>query len=134
MVRFIVRDFDTPKLAAMERRVEKLAQETVAAWPGVEATCVVKESYRNMREVLERRPEIVEHAAEAILRAGLEVERAAIRGGTDGSRLSFMGLPTPNLFAGENNFHSKLEWVSAQDMEKSAETIVHLCRVWEEKA
>ena len=133
-IRLIVRDFETPKLAEMERQVEKLAGEAAAAWPGVRATCVVKESYRNLREVLERHPEIVEHAAEAIRRAGLEVEHSAIRGGTDGSRLSFMGLPTPNLFVGENNFHSRLEWVSAQDMDKSAETIVHLCRIWEERA
>jgi tripeptide aminopeptidase len=133
-VRFIVRDFDTPKLAEMEKMIERLAQETVAAHPGVQATCVVKESYRNMREVLDRHPEIVENAREAVRRAGLNPELKAIRGGTDGCRLSFMGLPTPNLFAGENNFHSKLEWVSAQDMDKSAETIVHLCRIWEEKA
>jgi tripeptide aminopeptidase len=133
-VRFIIRDFDTPKLAEMERKLEALAQETAAAWPGVKAICVVRESYRNMREVLDRHPEIVEYAAEAIRRAGLEVQMSAIRGGTDGSRLSFMGLPTPNLFAGEHNFHSKLEWVSAQDMDKSAETIVQLCRIWEEKA
>jgi len=133
-VRLIVRDFDTPKLAEMERQVEQIAKQTAASWPGVRATCTVTESYRNLGEVLEKHPQIVEYAAEAIRRAGLEVDRAAIRGGTDGSRLSFMGLPTPNLFAGENNFHSKLEWVSAQDMDKSAETIVHLCRIWEEKA
>jgi len=133
-IRLIARDFHTPKLAEMEREVERLAQQTAAAWPGVRVTCVAKESYRNLREVLDQHPQIVEHAAEAIRRAGLQVERAAIRGGTDGSMLSFMGLPTPNLFAGENNFHSKLEWVSAQDMDKSAETIVHLCRIWEESA
>jgi tripeptide aminopeptidase len=106
-VRLIVRDFETDKLAEMERQVEKLANETATAWPGVRATCVVKESYRNLVEVLDRHPQIVEYAAEAIRRAGLEVERAAIRGGTDGWRLSFMGLPTPSLFAGENNFHSR---------------------------
>jgi tripeptide aminopeptidase len=133
-VRFIIRDFDTPKLAEMEATIEALARETATRWPGVTASCEVKESYRNMREVLDRFPQIVDYAREAIRRAGLPVRDTAIRGGTDGSRLSFMGLPTPNLFAGENNFHSKLEWVSAQDMEKSAETIVHLCRIWEEKA
>jgi tripeptide aminopeptidase len=133
-VRFIVRDFDTAKLAEMETLVQRLAAEAAAAWPGVTALCEVRESYRNMREVLDRVPEVVENAREAVRRAGLEVRDTPIRGGTDGSRLSFMGLPTPNLFAGENNFHSKLEWVSAQDMDKSAETIVHLCRIWEEKA
>ena len=133
-VRFIIRDFVTAKLGEMEGVIEKLARETVGAWPGVTVRCEVKESYRNMREVLDRFPQVVENAREAVKRARLALRETAIRGGTDGSRLSFMGLPTPNLFAGENNFHSKLEWVSAQDMEKSAETIVHLCRIWEEKA
>jgi tripeptide aminopeptidase len=87
-----------------------------------------------MKEILDTRPEIVEYAREAVRRAGLEVRNTAIRGGTDGSRLSFMGLPTPNVFAGENNFHSRLEWVSAQDMEKAVEVIVNLCRIWEEKS
>jgi tripeptide aminopeptidase len=87
-----------------------------------------------MKEVLDRVPQVVDNAREAIRRAGLEVRETAIRGGTDGSRLSFMGLPTPNIFAGEQNFHSRLEWVSVQDMEKAVETIVQLCRVWEERA
>ena len=133
-VRFIIRDYQTPQLAEMESTLERLAKETAADWPGVIVTCAAKESYRNMREVLDRFPQVAEFAREAIRRTGLPLRETAIRGGTDGSRLSFMGLPTPNLFAGENNFHSKLEWVSAQDMEKSAETIVHLCRIWEEKA
>jgi len=87
-----------------------------------------------MREVLDRHPDVIENAREAIRRAGLAVREKPIRGGTDGSRLSFMGLPTPNLFAGEHNFHSRLEWVSVQDMEKAAEVIVHLAQVWEERA
>ena len=86
-----------------------------------------------MREVLDRHPEVAEYAREAVRRAGLAVHEPPIRGGTDGSRLSFMGLPTPNIFAGEHNFHSRLEWVSAQDMEKAVEVIVHLCRIWEER-
>ena len=87
-----------------------------------------------MKEVLDQHPEVADYAREAIRRAGLEVRETAVRGGTDGSRLSFMGLPTPNIFAGENNFHSRLEWVSAQDMEKSVETIVHLAQIWEERS
>ena len=87
-----------------------------------------------MKSVLDLHPDVVECGHEAIRRAGLEVRENAIRGGTDGARLCFMGLPTPNIFAGENNFHSRLEWVSAQDMEKAVEVIVHLCRVWEERA
>jgi tripeptide aminopeptidase len=86
-----------------------------------------------MKEVLDRHPEVAEYAREAVRRTGLEVRNRSIRGGTDGSRLSFMGLPTPNLFAGEHNFHSRLEWASVQEMEQSVEVIVELCRVWEEK-
>ena len=87
-----------------------------------------------MREVLDRHPHAVEYAREAIRRAGLELRERPIRGGTDGSKLSFMGLPTPNIFAGEHNFHSRLEWVSVQDMEKAVEVIVNLAAVWEERS
>jgi hypothetical protein len=89
---------------------------------------VIEEQYRNMREVLDKHPRVVDYAREAIRRAGMEVRERSIRGGTDGSKLSFMGLPTPNIFAGEHNFHSRLEWVSAQDMEKAVEVIVNLAR------
>jgi len=133
-VLFIIRDFTTAGLEKMEALLRSLANEAAAAWPGASATFEVQESYRNMKDVLDHHPQAIEHAREAIRRAGLEVRETAIRGGTDGSRLSFMGLPTPNLFAGENNFHSKYEWVSAQDMEKAVETIVHLVQIWEEKA
>ena len=105
----------------------------MAACPGASFESRVEESYRNMREVLDNHPLIVECARQAIARAGVPVRERAIRGGTDGSRLSFMGLPTPNLFAGEQNFHSRLEWVSVQDMEKAVEVIVELARVWEER-
>jgi tripeptide aminopeptidase len=133
-VKLLIRDFSTAGLKQMEAMLEKLARETAAGWPGASATFKVDESYRNMKEVLDRHPHVVEIGREAIRRAGLEVRETAIRGGTDGSRLSFMGLPTPNIFAGENNFHSRLEWVSAQDMEKAVEVIVHACRLVEERA
>jgi len=133
-VKFLIRDFVTAELAVKEAFLEKLAQETVAGWPGATATCKVEESYRNMKEVLDRYPQVVENAREAVRRAGLTLREAAIRGGTDGSRLSFMGLPTPNVFAGEHNFHSRLEWISAQDMDKAVEVIVELAKVWEERA
>jgi tripeptide aminopeptidase len=133
-VKFLIRDFATAGLKEKEAWLEALAKETVKAWPGASVSVKVQESYRNMREVLDQHPQVVENAREAIRRAGLEVIEKAIRGGTDGSRLSFMGLPTPNLFAGEHNFHSKLEWTSVQDMEKSAQVIVELCRVWEERS
>lgn len=133
-VRFIVRDFATAGLREKESFLEQLARDTVAAWPGAAVTFEVKESYRNMKEVLDRHPEVMDNAREAIRRAGIELVETRIRGGTDGSRLSFMGLPTANIFAGEHNFHSRLEWVSAQDMEKAVEVIVHLAQVWEERA
>ncbi len=133
-VKFLIRDFVTAALKDKEALLEKLARETAAAWLGASVAFKVDETYRNMREVLERNPEVVECAREAIRRAGIELRERAIRGGTDGSRLSFMGLPTPNLFAGEHNFHSRLEWVSAQDMEKAVEVIVNLAGIWEERA
>lgn len=133
-VKLLVRDFVTAALKEKEALVERLAREVVGSWPGASVEFLVEESYRNMREVLEAHPAVVENAREAIRRTGLQPVERPIRGGTDGSRLSFMGLPTPNLFAGEHNFHSRLEWVSAQDMDKAVEVIVHLARVWEERA
>jgi tripeptide aminopeptidase len=129
----LIRDFKTPGLKEKEDFLEKLARETVADWPGSSFETKVEESYRNMREVLDHHPDVMENAREAIRRAGLTTHERPIRGGTDGSRLSFMGLPTPNIFAGEQNFHSRLEWVSIQDMEKAVEVIVNLCQVWEER-
>jgi tripeptide aminopeptidase len=131
-VKLIVRDFVTSALKEKEETIERLARAAAADFPGSRVELLVEEQYRNMREVLDGQPHIAERARDAIRRAGLEPRSRLIRGGTDGSRLSFMGLPAPNLFAGEHNFHSRLEWVSAQDMEKAVEVIVHLCQVWEE--
>src|SRR4029077_5951465 len=103
-------------------------------FPGARVEIAIAEQYRNMRTSLDQHPDVVAHAHEAIRRCGLEVVTNSIRGGTDGSRLSFMGLPTPNLFAGEHNFHSRLEWVSRQDMEKAVEVVIALCQVWEERS
>jgi tripeptide aminopeptidase len=131
-VKVLVRDFVPSGLKEKEALVERLARDVAAEHPGATVEFLIEESYRNMREVLEQHPEIIEHARAAIRRAGMEPVEKPIRGGTDGSRLSFMGLPTPNLFAGEHNFHSRLEWVSAQDMDKAVEVIVELCRIWGE--
>jgi tripeptide aminopeptidase len=131
-VRLLVRDFRTEGLEEKARIAEGLARE-IASVHGGRVEIAVREQYRNMRDVLDRHPRVVEHAAEAIRRAGLEVRMRPIRGGTDGSRLSFMGLPTPNLFAGQHNIHSRLEWTSRQDMDAAVRTIVALCRVWEEQ-
>jgi tripeptide aminopeptidase len=132
-VKLLVRDFATARLRELEQRVERIAAEAVATFPGAACECVVEESYRNMKEVLDQHPQVVENALEAIRRAGLEPRVEPIRGGTDGSRLSFMGLPTPNIFAGEHNFHSRFEWISTRDMHKAVEVIIELCRVWEER-
>ncbi|MHC4430097.1 MAG: peptidase T, partial [Planctomycetota bacterium] len=132
-VKLLIRDFSTPGLEEKERLVEDLAQSTVRDNPGARVETEVSESYRNMKEVLDKHPEVVSAAQEAIRRAGLEPRMEPIRGGTDGSKLSFMGLPTPNIFAGEHNFHSRYEWVSTYDMHKAVEVIVELCKVWEEK-
>ncbi len=133
-VKFIIRDFRTAGLAEKEQLIEKLARDMMAAWPGASVSFKVEESYRNPKDVLDRQPEIVANAREAFRRSGLEMVEGSIRGGTDGSRLSYMGLPTPNIFAGGHNFHSRLEWVSVQDMEKATEVVVNIARVWEERA
>jgi tripeptide aminopeptidase len=129
-VKVLVRDFKTAELKEKEALVERIAREAVQRHRGADVEFAVEESYRNMREVLERHPQVVDYARRAIRLAGIEPIERPIRGGTDGSRLSFMGLPTPNLFAGEHNFHSRLEWVSAQDMAKAVEVIVRLAEVW----
>ncbi len=133
-VRVLVRDFVTPGLKEKEQALERWARETEAAHPGCRVETKIEESYRNMKEVLDKHPDVIENAREGVRRAGLAVRERPIRGGTDGSRLCFMGLPTPNVFAGEHAFHSRSEWVSAQDMHKAVETIVEIARVWEDRA
>ena len=133
-VKFLIRDFSSEKLEEKEAFLEQLAREVAARYHNTSVEIRIAESYRNMREILEGYPEVVECAREAVRRSGLTPVERPIRGGTDGSRLSFMGLPTPNLFAGEHNFDSRLEWVCAHDMDKAVETIVNLSRVWEERA
>lgn len=131
---FIVRDFTEEGLKEKEALLEGIVKDVMKDYPRSTYKFEVKEQYRNMKQVIDRHPHILEYAIEAIRRAGLRPMRTAIRGGTDGSRLSFMGLPCPNIFAGEHAFHSRLEWVSRQDMEKAVQTIVHLAMIWEEKA
>ena len=130
---FIVRDFKTAKLAEHHQRLKKIAEAVVARHAGATMEYVQQEQYRNMKEVLDKHPEVATYAAEAIQRTGLAVKTESIRGGTDGSRLSFMGLPCPNIFTGMQNIHSKLEWIGVNDMVKASETIVHLSMIWEEK-
>jgi tripeptide aminopeptidase len=131
---FIVRDFTEEGLKEKEVLLENIVKDVMKDYPRSTYRFEVREQYRNMKQVIDRHPHILEYAVEAIRRAGLRPIHTAIRGGTDGSRLSFMGLPCPNIFAGEHAFHSRLEWASRQDMEKAVQTIVHLAMIWEEKA
>jgi tripeptide aminopeptidase len=131
-IEFIVRDFDTNKLVEHEGRLKEIAEEVVGHYLGASMDFQVKEQYRNMIEILDEHPQVAAYAAEAINRSGLDVKTESIRGGTDGSRLSYMGLPCPNIFTGMQAIHSKLEWIGVKDMAKAAETIVHLSMIWEE--
>jgi tripeptide aminopeptidase len=133
-LKFILRDFTTAGLKDKAAILERAVKAALAEFPRSSYTLTVKEQYRNMKEVLDRHPQIVDHAMEAVRGAGLAPKKSSIRGGTDGSRLSFMGLPCPNIFAGEHAFHSRLEWVSVQDMQAAVRTIVHIAAIWEEKA
>jgi tripeptide aminopeptidase len=131
---FIIRDFVTEGLAKKEELLEGIVQLVLDRHPNASYEFKVTEQYRNMKEVLDQHPQVVQYAKEAIERAGLQVKTESIRGGTDGSRLSFMGLPCPNLFAGMQGIHSKQEFISIQDMNKAVETIVNLVTIWEERA
>ncbi len=133
-LKFIIRDFDTPKLQAYEDLLKKLAADAVGKYPGSRMEFEITEQYRNMKEVLDAYPQVTDYAIEAMKRLGITPKQDIIRGGTDGARLCFMGLPAPNLFDGAHNYHSPLEWVATQDMEMAVRTIVEILKVWEEKS
>jgi tripeptide aminopeptidase len=133
-LRVLLRDFDRAGLEAKEALLRALARETEAACAGVAVELEVREDYRNMREVLAEHPQLMEYAMEAARRAGVEPYLEPIRGGTDGAKLTFRGLPCPNIFTGGHNFHGKLEWNSRRGLEKTTETLVHLVRVFAERA
>ena len=133
-LKIIIRDFETPKLKEYEKLLEELAKKAVAKFPGSKYEFKVINQYRNMREVLDKHPQVTKYAVQAMKNLGIKPILNPIRGGTDGSRLSFMGLPTPNIFAGEHSFHSQLEWVAIQDMEMAVKVIVELAQIWEKKS
>lgn len=133
-IKFIIRAFDTPTLKALEEELKGITAKVVSNYNKCSFDFIVTEQYRNMGEVLAKCPHVVDYAVEAIRRTGVTPVLSSIRGGTDGSRFSFMGMPCPNIYAGEHAFHSKQEWVSVQDMQKAVETIVHLVNIWEEKS
>jgi tripeptide aminopeptidase len=131
---FIIRDFETDKLAEHEAILEKIMNEVMQHYPNSTAEFEVKNQYRNMKDHLEKNPHVINYAIEAIKQAGIEPEVGSIRGGTDGAMLSHMGVPTPNLFAGQQGIHSKYEWASVQDMQKAVDTVVNICKIAENKA
>jgi tripeptide aminopeptidase len=131
---FILRAFNNEELAANGELLDATVQNIIEDFPNSTYELKITEQYRNMKEVLDQYPQIMEYGIEAIKRAGITPKQQSIRGGTDGSRLSFMGLPCPNIFAGEHAFHGKQEWASVQDMEKAVETIINIAAIWEERA
>lgn len=133
-IKFLIRDFEEDGLKEKETMLQKLAERVVKRYPKAKLEFEVEESYRNMRFKLDEDPKVVENAMEAVRRAGVEPKLNLIRGGTDGARLCYEGLLTPNIFTGGHNFHSKLEWISLQDMQRAVEVIVHLVQIWAEQA
>lgn len=133
-IEFIIRDFETEKLREYGFIIQQISEMVLRKYPNSSATYTQTEQYRNMNEVLVNHPECIDLAMEAMRLAGLKAETTSIRGGTDGSRLTFMGLPCPNIFAGEHAFHSKQEWVSVQDMEKATETVIYLVDLFQNRA
>ncbi len=132
--RFILRAFNDEELSANGELLDATVQNIIEDFPNSTYTLKITPQYRNMKQVLDQYPQVIEYGIEAIKRAGIVPKQQSIRGGTDGSRLSFMGLPCPNIFAGEHAFHGKQEWASVQDMEKAVQTIVNIASIWEEKA
>ncbi len=132
-IKFLIRDFTVEGLQEHEAFLKKLAEKIVAGYPKAQLKFKVEESYRNMKYKLDEEPKVTEYALEAVKRSGIEPIKNIIRGGTDGARLSFDGLLTPNIFTGGHNFHSKLEWISIQDMQKAVEVIINLVKIWAEK-
>lgn len=133
-IKILIRDFEESGLKEKENFLKTLAEEIISKYNKASFIFEVQESYRNMRYVLDKHPQVVQYALEAVERSGIKPKLNIIRGGTDGSRLSYMGLPCPNIFAGEHAFHSRLEWISVQDMEKAVDVMVNLCQIWEEKS
>ncbi len=132
-IEFIIRDFDLDNLKEHGERLHGIAENVVNHYRGASMEFTITEQYRNMKGILDEHPQVAAYAAEAITRAGIDVKTESIRGGTDGSKLSYMGLPCPNIFTGMQGIHSKLEWIGVKDMAKAAETIIHLCMIWEEE-
>ncbi len=133
-IHFIIRDFEDKNLLKHEDELKVICYSILKNYPGASVDFIIEEQYRNMKKIVAQHPNVSAFALKAIERAGVKAKKRSIRGGTDGSRLSFMGLPCPNIFAGEHAFHSKQEWVSVQDMEAAVRTIINLAMIWEEES
>ncbi|MBI3417863.1 MAG: peptidase T [Verrucomicrobia bacterium] len=133
-LKILLRDFETSGLDAKEALLRDMVKATQEKFPAVKISLTVKESYKNMKEVLKNHPHLTDYALEAARRAGLNARLHAIRGGTDGSRLTFAGLPCPDIFTGGQNFHGKLEFNSRRGLEKTTETLLHLVQIFVEKS
>jgi len=131
---FLVRDFTVEGLEEKEKFLQQICDELSVKYVPAAVNLEIKESYRNMKYKIDEHPQVVEYAMEAVERSGIKPIKNLIRGGTDGARLSYEGLPTPNIFTGGHNFHSQKEWISVQDMEKAVETIINLVQIWAEKS
>jgi len=134
IIKFIIRDFVTDGLKVKEDMLREITDKVIKNYPHSTFVFKVTEQYRNMKEAIDKHPHVIQYAEEAMKLSGIKPHMQSIRGGTDGARLSFMGMPCPNIFAGEHAFHGKQEWVSVQDMQKAAETIVNICAVWEKNS
>ncbi|MGI4729067.1 MAG: peptidase T [Janthinobacterium lividum] len=134
IIDFIIRDFEDEQLEKHAAVIRQVAESVLQEYPDASFTLKIHQQYRNMKQILDQHQQVIDFGIEAIKRAGMQPRLRSIRGGTDGSRLSFMGLPCPNIFAGEHAFHGKQEWISVQDMQKAVDTIVHLCSIWEENS
>lgn len=133
-IKFLTRDFTVEGLKKHGQYLKQLTDQLIANYPDARLEFKLEESYRNMKYKLDAEPRVVEYALEAVRRSGIDPKKNIIRGGTDGARLSYQGLLTPNIFTGGHNFHSRLEWISVQDMQKAVEVIVNLIRIWAEKS
>jgi tripeptide aminopeptidase len=134
VLEFLIRDFDTAQLSVHEAKLKKIVEEVLIKYPKASMQFTIEEQYRNMKEILDQHPQITTFAEQAYKRVGLAVIKEPIRGGTDGSRLSFMGLPCPNIFTGMQAIHSRHEWIGVRDMQKAVEVLVELVQVWERES
>jgi len=133
-VKYLIRDFEQVGMDAKSERLQQICELMIERYPKAKIELEIRESYQNMKVKIDEDPKVVDYALEAVSRAGIEPQLQLIRGGTDGARLCFMGLLTPNIFTGGHNFHGKLEWIAVQAMEEAVDTLIELVQIWVEKS